>query len=212
MPVKILFIEENEPKQEAVKLVLSQNTGIQFDIIADFKELDAVINANGYTHLVSQSVIKNESFLAFGHLMNLPVLIINDSDVDLRETSYASTKSPLSYLALFAFLVKNTPISYSGIEEYAMGDKDFFNQLKELIVEEFSLNFKEIPTLIETRNLSELKSRAHQMSSKFSMIDMPLSWQLCKEIDMHIIEDTEKQIENMKCLLVDIEIALSHLQ
>ncbi|NEW78905.1 MAG: hypothetical protein GZ086_05655 [Gelidibacter sp.] len=212
MPVKILFIEENGLKQEAVKLVLSQNTGIQFDIIADFKELDAMINANGYTHLVSKSVIKNESFLAFSHLMNLPVLIINDSDVDLRETSYASTKSPLSYSELFAFLVKNTPISYSGIEEYAMGDEEFFNQLKELIVEEFSLNFKEIPALIETGNLSELKSRAHQMSSKFSMLDLPLSALLCKDIDVHILNDAEKQMANMKLMLIDLEIALSHLQ
>jgi len=212
MPLKLLFIEENEIKQEALKLVLNQNTGIQYDIITDFKELDAEINTNGYTHLVSQAVIKNESVLEFSHLMNLPLLVINDANIDLGETSYTSTKSPLSYAELFAFLVQNTPISYSGIEEYAMGDEEFFNQLKELIVEEFSLNFKEIPALIETGNLSELKSRAHQMSSKFSMIDMPLSWQLCKEIDMHILEDTEKQIQNTKCLLVDLEIALLHLQ
>jgi len=212
MPLKLLFIEENEIKQEALKLVLNQNTGIQYDIITDFKELDAEINTNGYTHLVSQAVIKNESVLEFSHLMNLPLLVINDANIDLGETSFTSTKSPLSYAELFAFLVQNTPISYSGIEEYAMGDEEFFNQLKELIVEEFSLNFKEIPALIETGNLSELKSRAHQMSSKFSMIDMPLSWQLCKDIDMNILEDTEKQIENTKCLLVDLEIALLHLQ
>ncbi|MBK5208765.1 MAG: hypothetical protein JJE44_04580 [Flavobacteriaceae bacterium] len=211
MPIKLLIIEENEIKQEALKLCLSQNTGIQYDIIADVKELDAELNTDGYTHLVSQALIKNESVLEFSHLINLPLLIINDGDIDLGETSFSSTKSPLSYSELFAFLVKNTPISYSGIEEYAMGDEEFFNQLKGLIVEEFSLNFKEIPTFIEIGNLAELKSRAHQMSSKFSMIDMPLSWQLCKEIDMHILEDTEKQIENMKCLLVDIEIALLHL-
>jgi len=212
MPLKLLFIEENEIKQEALKLVLNQNTGIQYDIITDFKELDAALIANGYTHLVSQAVIKNESVQTFSHLMNLPLLVINDANIDLGETSFTSTKSPLSYAELFAFLVQNTPISYSGIEEYAMGDEEFFNQLKELIVEEFSLNFKEIPALIETGNLSELKSRAHQMSSKFSMIDMPLSWQLCKDIDMNILEDTEKQIENTKCLLVDLEIALLHLQ
>ncbi len=212
MPIKILFIEENEIKQEAIKLCLGHNKGIQFDIIPDFRALDAAINTNNYTHLVAQSVIKNESILAFSHLMNLPLMVINDAGKDLEETSYTSTKSPLNYSELFAFLVKNTPITYSGIEEYAMGDEEFFNQLKELITEEFKLNFEEIPTLIETNNLLEIKSRAHQMSSKFSMIDKPLSWQLCKDIDMHILEDTEKQIENTKCLLVDIEIALLNLQ
>jgi hypothetical protein len=212
MPVKILFIEENEIKQESLKLCLSHHTGIQYDIISDFNALDAAINANGYTHLVAQSVIKNESVMAFNDLMNLPLLIVNDADIDLGGGSYTSTKSPLSYAELFAFLVKNTPITYSGIEEYAMGDEEFFNQLKELIVEEFSLNFEELPTLIESNNLAEIKSRAHQMSSKFSMIDKPLSWQLCKDIDMHILEDTDKQIENTKCLLVDIEIALLQLQ
>ncbi len=212
MPIKILFIEENEIKQEALKLCLNGNPGIQFDIIADFNELDAALKLNTFTHLVAQSKVKNESILAFLDLIKLPLLIVNDADIDLSETSYTSTKSPLSYSELFAFLVKNTPISYNGIEEYAMGDEEFFNQLKELITEEFELNFEEIPTLIETNNLVEIKSRAHQMSSKFSMIDKPLSWQLCKDIDMHILEDTEKQIENTKCLLVDIEIALLHLQ
>ncbi len=212
MPIKILFIEENEIKQAAIKLCLSQNTGIQFDIISDFNELDAALKLNTFTHLVGQSIVKNESILAFLDLIKLPLLIVNDADINLSETSYTSTKSPLSYSELFAFLVKNTPISYNGIEEYTMGDEEFFNQLKELITEEFELNFEEIPTLIETNNLVEIKSRAHQMSSKFSMIDKPLSWQLCKDIDMHILEDTEKQIENTKCLLVDIEIALLHLQ
>lgn len=212
MPVKLLFIEENEIKQEALKLILNQNTGIQFEIINDFKELDAALNANGYTHLVAQSLIKNESVLTFSHLVNLPMLIINDGDVDLRETTFTSTKSPLSYSELFAFLVKTTPISYSFIEKNEMGDKEFLNILKKLIVKAFSLNFKEIPTLIETGNISELKSRAHKMSSIFLMMDKPISGQLCKEIDMNILEDTEKQIENMKYLLVDIEIALSHLQ
>lgn len=212
MSVKILFIEENEIKQEAIKLCLNHNTGIQYEIMADFNGLDAVINENIYTHLVFQSVIKNESCLAFCDFIKLPVLIVNDADLDLSETFYASTKSPLGYSELFAFLTQSTSISYDGIEEYAMGDEEFFNQLKELIVEEFSLNFKEIPILIENNNLIELKSRAHQMSSKFSMLGMPLSWQLCKEIDVNILDNPEKQIENMKCLLVDIEIALAHLK
>ncbi len=212
MPVKILFIEENETKQEALKLCLNHNTGIQFDIIDDFMELDSILNTNSYTHLVSQSVVKNESFLTYSQLLQLPLLIMNDAGLDLPGTSYAISKSPLSYSELFTFLVKHTPITYSGIEEYAMDDEEFFKQLKELIVEEFKRNFEEIPTLIETNNLSELKSRAHQMSSKFSMLDLPLSWQLCKDIDMHILEDTQKQLENLKRLLVDLEIALVQLQ
>jgi hypothetical protein len=211
MPVKVLFIEENEIKIEALKLCLSHNTGIKFEIIDDFKTLDTALNTNTYTHLICQSVVKNETVLAYKHLIQLPILIINDANIDLLETTYVSTKSPLSYTALFDFLAQSTLISYEAIEEYAMGDEDFFNQLKELIIEEFSLNFKEIPTLIECNNLLEIKSRAHQMSSKFSMIDMPLSWKLCKEIDMNILEDTEKQLDNTKRVLVDIEIALFQL-
>ncbi|OGS70580.1 MAG: hypothetical protein A3F91_08840 [Flavobacteria bacterium RIFCSPLOWO2_12_FULL_35_11] len=212
MPIKILFIEENDIKQEAIKLCLQQNTGIPYEIIADFKELDAALNAGTYTHLVAQSFIKNESILAFGDLIKLPVLVVNDAELDLSGTSYANTKSPLSYSTLFAFLAENTPISYVAIEEYAMDDEEFFEQLKALIVDEFKQNFEEIPALIENKNLSELKSRAHQLSSKFSMLDLPLSALLCKEIDVHILNDTENQLENMKLLLVDLEIALSHLQ
>lgn len=212
MPIKILFIEENDLKQEALKLCLRQNTGIYYDIIADFKELDAALNAGTYTHLVAQSVVKNESVLAFVEAIELPLLVVNDAGLDLSGTSYASTKSPLSYAALFDFLVESTPVSYASMEEYAMDDQEFFDQLKGLMVDEFQNNFEEIPTLIENKNLAELKSRAHQLSSKFAMLDLPLSAILCKEIDVNILNDAEKQLENLKLLLVDIEIVLAHLQ
>ena len=212
MPIKILFIEENDLKQEAFKLSLKQNKGIQYGIIDDFRELDSALNANAYTHLVAQSIVKNESILAFTHLIQLPLLIMNDAKLDLSETSYAITKLPLSYATLFEFLVQSTPISYAGIEDYAMDDEEFLEQIKALMVDEFQNNLEEIPTLIETNNLSELKSRAHQMSSKFAMLDLPQSALLSKEIDVHIINDAEKQIKNMKILLVDLEIALAHLQ
>ncbi|MDF1518686.1 MAG: hypothetical protein P1P79_12140, partial [Lutibacter sp.] len=181
MPVKILFIEENGTKQEALKLCLTQDTGIQYNIIADFRELDAALNSGTYTHLVVQSVVNNESVLAFGDFMKLPLLVVNDAGLDLSGTSYASTKSPLTYSALFDFLVESTPVSYASMEEYAMDDQEFFDQLKGLMVDEFKLNFEEIPALIENKNLAELKSRAHQLGSKFAMLDLPLSALLCKE-------------------------------
>lgn len=212
MPVKILFIEENDQKKEAFKLFLAQNKGIEYDIIADFRQLDAALNATTYTHLVAQSGVKNESILALGDLIKLPLLLVNDADLDLSDTSYASTKSPLSYATLFAFLVESTPISYASMEDYAMDDEEFFEQLKELMVDEFKQNFEEIPALIENKNLSEIKSRAHQLSSKFAMLDLPLSALLCKEVDVNILNDPENQLENMKLLLFDLEIVLVHLQ
>lgn len=212
MPVKILFIEENDIKQEALKLCLQQNAFIQYGIIADFKELDAELNLGNYTHLVAQSVVNNESVLAFLDLIQLPLLVVNDADLDLLGTSYANTKSPLSYATLFAFLVESTPVSYVSMEEYAMDDQEFFDQLKGLMVDEFKHNFEEIPALIENKNLPELKSKAHQLSSKFAMLDLPMSALLCKEVDVNILHDAEKQLENMKLLMVDLEIALAHLQ
>jgi HPt (histidine-containing phosphotransfer) domain-containing protein len=212
MPIKILFIEENGTKQEVIKLCLSQNSGIQYDIIADFNELDTALNSNAYTHLVAQSIVKNESVLAFVDAIELRLLVVNDAGLDLSGTSCASTKSPLTYTALFAFLVESTPVSYASMEEYAMDDEEFFEQLKGLMVDEFQNNFEEIPALIENKNVSELKSRAHQLSSKFAMLDLPLSALLCKEIDVNILNDADKQLENMKLLLVDLEIALVHLQ
>ena len=213
MPVKILFIEENDLKQEALKLYLIQNTGIQFDIINDFNALETTLNTVSYTHLVAQAVVNNASVMSFKDFIQLPLLLVNnDDDLDLSGTSYASTKSPLIYLALFDFLVESTPVSYASMEEYAMDDQEFFDQLKGLMVDEFKLNFEEIPALIENNNVSELKSRAHQLSSKFAMLDLPLSALLCKEVDVNILHDAEKQLENMKLLLVDLEIALIHLQ
>jgi len=212
MPVKILFIEENDLKQKAFKLCLAQNKGIEYDIIADFRQLDAALNVTAYTHLVAQSVVNNTSVLALEDFMKLPLLVVNDSGLDLSGTSYASTTSPLSYAALFAFLVESTPVSYVSMEEYAMDDEEFFEQLKGLMVDEFQNNFEEIPALIENKNISELKSRAHQLSSKFAMLGLPLSALLCKEIDVNILNDAETQLKSMKLLLVDLEIALAQLQ
>lgn len=212
MPVKILFIEENDIKQESIKLCLSENTGIQYDIINDFNALDAALKSNTFTHLVAQSFVKNEAILAFTHLIQLPLLIMNDAELDLLETSYAIAKSPISYASLFDFLVQSTPVSYAGIEEYAMDDEEFFEQIKALMVDEFQNNLEEIPALIDTRNLLELKSRAHQLSSKFAMLELTQSALLCKEVDVNILNDAEKQLQNMKLLLVDLEIALAHLQ
>ncbi len=193
-------------------MCLQQNLGIQYDIIADFKEIDATLNAKAYTHLVAQAVVKNESVLAFADATKLPLLIINDAELDLSEISYEIVKSPLNYAELFDFLVKSTPISYATMEEYAMDDEEFFVKLKGLMVDEFKNNLEEIPALIANNNLSELKSRAHQMSSKFAMLDLPLSALLCKEIDVNILNDAEQQLKNMQILLVDVEIALAQLQ
>ncbi len=212
MPIKILFIEENGQKQEALKFCLQQNAFIQYGIIADFKELDAELNIGNYTHLVAQAVVKNESVLAFADTIRLPLLVLNDVGLDLSGTSYASAKSPLSYATLFGFLLESTPVSYVSMDEYAMDDQEFFDQLKGLMVDEFKHNFKEIPALIENKNLPELKSRAHQLSSKFAMLDLPMSAILCKEVDVNILHDAERQLENMKLLMVDLEIALAHLQ
>lgn len=212
MPIKILFIEENGQKQEALRFCLQQNAFIQYGIIADFKELDAELNLGNYTHLVAQAVVKNESVLAFGDLIKLPLLVVNDADLNLSGTSYTNTKSPLSYATLFGFLLESTPVSYASMDEYAMDDQEFFDQLKGLMVDEFKHNFEEIPALIENKNLPELKSRAHQLSSKFAMLDLPMSALLCKEVDVNILQNAEKQLENMKLLMVDLEIALAHLQ
>ncbi|MDO9593567.1 MAG: hypothetical protein Q7J19_01090 [Lutibacter sp.] len=212
MPVKILIIEENDLKQEAIKLCISENTGIQYDIINDFNALEASLSSEAYSHLVAQSIVKNESVLSFTHLIQLPLLILNDTGLDLSETSCAVATSPLSYATLFDFLVQSTTISYASIEDYAMDDEEFFEQIKTLMVDEFKRNLEEIPALIETNNLSELKSRAHQLSSKFVMLDLPQSALLCKEVDVNILHDAENQLENMKLLLVDLEIALAHLQ
>ncbi|HSQ47347.1 MAG TPA: hypothetical protein VLM44_10580, partial [Lutibacter sp.] len=120
MPIKILFIEENDAKQEALKLCLRQNAAIQYDIIADFRKLDAALKATTYTHLVAQAVVNNASILAFGDFIKLPLLVVNDAGLDLSGTSYVCAKSPLTYSALFAFLVESTPVSYAAMEEYAM--------------------------------------------------------------------------------------------
>ncbi len=212
MPVKVLFIENDSIQQASFKSILDKNLGIKHHIIDGFDSLESELKKDNYTHLISKFSINNNTINDYKHLIEIPTLIILENNIDISDTGFSYTKLPLSYSKLFAFLCEAPIISNNTLEKYAMGDQDFMNQMKGHIIEEFKANFEEIPKLLENKNLKEIKSKAHQMISKFSLLEMNNSYNLSKEIDLNIFDDPENQIQNMQQLLVDIEIALTQLK
>ena len=209
MPIKVLFIENNKDTQDFLKSSLLNNSGIQFTILDDFSLLNEELK-NNYTHLISVPEINNVSIIDFKNLISIPTLII--SSENLEDNSFNTTKPPLSYDKLFAFLAEKIIISDNTLEKYAMGDPEFMTQMKGHIIEEFEENVNEMPQLIDSKNIEEIKSKVHQLVSKFSLLEMVSTYDLSKEIDANILEQPEKQISNTKQLLLDIEIALSQLK
>jgi len=209
MPIKVLFIENDKVAQDSLKSLLHNNSGIQFTISDDFSLLNEPL-ANDYTHLISVLKINNSSIIDFKNLISIPTLII--SDENLEDNAFSVTKSPLSYDKLFGFLCEKIIISDNTLEKYAMGDPEFMTQMKGHIIEEFEQNVNEMPVLIKNKNIEELKSKVHQLVSKFSLLEMVSTYDLSKEIDANILEQPEKQIENTKQLLLDVEIALAQLK
>ena len=212
MPVKVLFVEDNPLQQKSFKTILKKNLGIKHSIINDFDLLKSELEKNDYTHLISRYVINGKLINDFSEIITIPTLIIFTDKVEINETNYSLTKLPLSYSKLFSFLSETPIMSNETLEKYAMGDQEFINQIKELIKEEFKANIEIIPQLLENKNLKEIKSKVHQMVSKFSLLEMDNSYNLSKEIDLNILENPKKQIPNMQQLLVDIEIALTQLK
>lgn len=209
MPIKILFIENDKTAQDSLKSLLQNNSGIQYTVLQDFSLINEELT-NNYTHLISASKINNSSIGDFKDLISIPTLIV--SDEVFEDKSFSCTKLPLSYDKLFAFLCEKIIISDNTLEKYAMGDPDFMTQMKGHIIEEFEQNVAEMPILIEHKNIEELKSKVHQLVSKFSLLEMLPTYDLSKEIDANILEQPELQLENTKHLLLDIEIALTQLK
>ena len=210
MPIKILFIEDNAISQENLKSLLSDNSGISYEIITNLSLLNDELSSNSFTHLISTSKIGAEPLLNFTEFITIPTLILTDNYIS--NSNYSFTKNPLTYAKLFAFLCEKSIISDNTLEKYAMGDQDFMVQMKGHIIEEFEQNISEMPQLIESKNLVEIKSKIHQLVSKFSLLEMESTYNLSKEIDLNILEQPEQQIANTQQLLVDLEIALTQLK
>lgn len=210
MPIKILFIEDNETSQESIKSLLLTNSGVNYKIIANFNELREELCSNLYTHLISVNNISSKNLLDFKEFITVPTLILSDNDI--LESNYSFTKKPLTYAKLFAFLCEKSIISDNTLEKYAMGDIEFMTQMKGHIIEEFEQNMNEMPELLKSKNIVEIKSKVHQLVSKFSLLEMSATYDLSKEIDLNIIEQPELQIANTQQILVDLEIALNQLK
>ncbi len=212
MPIKVLFIDDDSSQQNVIKNILSENLGVKYHIIDSFELLETELATNNYTHIVTHQKIKSTFLKDYSSIITIPVLILVNENFNLNETSAQVSQLPLNYSNLFSFLCATPILAFETLEKYAMGDPDFINQVKELIIEEFEDNVKEMPQLIENKDLKEIKSKTHQMVSKFSLLEMNDTFELSKEIDLNILDDPEKQLLNVKDLLIDVEIALTQLK
>lgn len=210
MPINILFIESECLNQDFIKSILKQKVGINYDIINDFDLLQEELNINDYTHLIAPLILDDKLIVDYLKFIKIPLLVVTNHEITNFSLNY--TKPPLAFSKLFDFLCEKSVISYETLDKYANGNEVFLNKLKEAIVVDFKLNRKELPLLIESNSLVPIQNNVHKLISKFAFLNMMNSYHLSLEIDKKIIEEPEKQLDNLNQLLVDIEIALIQLK
>ena len=210
MPINILFIESENLNKDSFKSILEEKVGINYDVIEDFDLLEEELNINDYTHLIAPFILNDKLIVDYLKLIKIPLLVVTNHDIANFSLNY--TKPPLAFSKLFDFLCEKSVISYETLDKYANGNEVFLNKLKEAIVLEFKLNMKELPILTKTNNFINIQNNVHKLISKFAFLNMINSYNLSIEIDKKIMDEPEKQLDNLNQLLVDIEIALIQLK
>lgn len=215
MPVNILFVEnENLPESQVCKL-LGISEVVKYSVVSELAAISDALSEKSFSHVVC-NIACSENQLSYLKLINtdVPVLVIcsSDSEIDLTNVNFLVVKEPLSHKILFDFIAKKSIISNATLEKYAMGDQDFIDQMKQLIIEEFEENLAKIPLYLIDKNFKAVKSNMHQLIGKFAMLEMEEAHQLSKRIDTNILKDTDKEIRNVHYVLFNVEIALRQLK
>ena len=148
-------------------------------------------------------------FSKYKELIKLPVLVISETEIE--NSFYNVTSDPLTYDKVFAFICETSNFSINTLGKYALGEEDILIELKKHIGDEFQLNLVELPQLIKEKKLEDIKNKIHQISSKFTLLEMNNSYKISKEIESRIYEDSEKQLLNCQNLLLDIAIVVNQI-
>jgi len=215
MAVNILFIENERSPDSEVRKLFCNSKFVNHSVVFGLEAVSEALLKQSYSHIVCNiACCKNQQAYLKSINIDVPVLVICDSDseIDLTNVNFLIKKEPLSYKVLFDFIAKKPIISGATLEKYAMGDKDFIDQMKQLIIEEFEVNLQKIPLYLTDKNFKAVKSNMHQLIGKFAILEMEDAHQLSKRIDTNILKNADKEIQNVHHVLFDVEIALSQLK
>ena len=210
MPSNILIIENDVNLTQTYIEIFNSNLKIQYKIIDSFNSLKEQLNTNQFSHLIINRNVDKNWNIKYNELINIPILVISDEQE--HNNSYFITNLPLTYQKVFAYLCETSGFSFKTLEGYALGEEDVLKELKKQINIEFESSFSELPQLIAEKKLDAIKSKVHQISSKFSLLEMNTAYEFSKIIDTTIYEDSENQLENCKNLLVDIAVVINQMK
>lgn len=210
MPSNILIIENDVNLTQTYIEIFNSNLKIQYKIIDSFNSLKEQLNTNQFSHLIINRNVDKLWNTKYNEFINVPTLVI--SDEQKQNDSYFITNLPLTHHKIFTFLCDTSGFSLKTLEGYALGEEDVLNELKKQISLEFESSFSELPQLIVEKKLDAIKSKIHQISSKFSLLEMNAAYEVSKKIDTTIYEDSENQLKNCKNLLVDIAVVINQIK
>jgi len=215
MAVNILFVEHEKLPDSQVLKLLDTSRAVQYTIVTSLEAIPEALKKASYSHIVCNLICDECVFNSLKYVpTNIPVLVICDriDTINLTEVHFSVIEKPLTYKILFDFIAQKSIISDHTLEKYAMGDQDFIDQMKQLIIEEFEDNLEKIPSYLTAKNFNAVKSNMHQLIGKFAMLEMEEAHVLSKSIDNNILKDSETEIPHVYHVLFDVEIALTQLR
>lgn len=210
MPNNLLFIENDIDLINEYANILDSNLKIKYHVIKNFQNFQAEITSNNYSHIIVNSEVDKNWFDIYQHLIKVPVLVISNTEKD--SPFYYVTNKPLSFDKIFSFICETSSFSTKTLEEYSLGEEDVLAELVKQIGIEFNQCFVDLPKLINSRNLKDIESKVHTISTKFSLLEMENPYNDSKEIESKIFEDTENQLVNCENLLLDIAIVINQIK
>ncbi|HKJ06278.1 MAG TPA: hypothetical protein VJ970_02305 [Flavobacteriaceae bacterium] len=206
MPCNVLLIQ-NEDNSIATGVFLNNTLTIPHVVKNSLDKVNEFPSTKNFSHLIFNKVVDKSELKQF---VNIPILIVAENKID--NTEYKLVNSPLNFEKIFSFISNTSNFSLNTLKEYALGEEEILIELKNQILEEFTASYNQLPKLIDNKNLTEIKSTVHQISSKFSLLEMEKAYQLAKNIDNNILNNEEVELNNCKKLVIDIAIVLDQLK
>lgn len=215
MAVNILFVEHEKLCDSQAFKLLDSSMAVSFTVINGIDAIPETLKNASFSHIVVNSMSEKNTIRVLKSLeIDIPVLVVcHKTDVfNLTDVHFTRIQQPLTYKILFDFIAQKSIISNATLEKYAMGDLDFINQMKQLIIEEFEENLVKIPSYLFEEDFKAVKSNMHQLIGKFAMLEMDEAHGLSKSIDNNILKNSAVEIGHVHHVLFDLEIALSQLK
>ncbi len=213
---KILYIEDDVLDIQNMKWLCNNADDISLNIITDFEELPEAIKTINPNLIITDQYLRTNHFSKYIHAFNNIDYIVLSNNLEINTTLQKNPKHILK-----------KPLLIKTFRELILNEKqaedhpkiDFFNTISDentktkmiqLLKSELSYAQEKLPQHLENRQIEEMITIIHKISGKFSILNMKESYDLSRELELNLKNNTLETIKIQK-LITNINNALHFL-